>query len=128
MADYNEYKEVIESFNTEVLNWFKENTLSSLPEYHKLNNKNILGTCFRNDQLYFEKLADFKSTYFGLSAFLTKELSKADRESKRSIELLIDSINIKIKEVDTRVEAGRKRLDFYKTVVYMIGNVIYGAD
>ena len=128
MATYTEYKDLIEEFNTEVLEWTKSNSLSVLPEYNQLQNKVILGQCFRNDQLHFEQLADYKATYFGLSSFLTKQLSTTDREVKRNIESLIDSVSTKIKELDTRIEAGRKRLDFYKTVVYMIGNVIYGAD
>lgn len=129
MTPYEDYKDLIEEFSTEVLEWTKSNSLSTLPEYNQLQNKVILGQCFRHDQLYFEQLADYKATYFGLASFLTKQLSiTTDREIKRNIEALIDSVTTKIKELDTRLEAGKKRLDFYKTIVYMIGNIIYGAD
>jgi hypothetical protein len=126
--NFAEYKLVIEDFNATVTDWLKANKLQGLPEYHKLQDKETLGVCYRHDQIYYEQLTEYKSTYFALSAFLTNQLLEADRETKRNIETLIDTINIKVKALDTKIEAGKKRLDFYKTIVYLIGNVIYGAD
>lgn len=121
-------KKALDTFIKEVNLWVKEHSLTELPEYNKLVNKVILGTHYRKDQIYFEKITKFKSTFFSLQAFFTSMESKADREYKRLIETTLSQISQKIREMDTLLEAGKHRLQFYKTVVYMVGNVIYGIE
>lgn len=125
---YEEARKALDSFINEVNTWIKQNSLTELPEYRKLNDKVVLGTHYRTDQIYFEKITRFKSTFFGLQAFFTEMESKADREHKRLIDATLNQINQKIREMDTLLEAGKHRLQFYKTVVYMVGNVIYGVE
>lgn len=128
MATFMQAKEALDNFVTEVNSWTKENKLSELPEYRKLNEKEVLGTHYRIDQIYFEKVTSYKSTFFSLQSFFTNLQSTADRETKRQIDSVLDLIHQKIKEMDTLLEAGKHRLQFYKTVVYMVGNVIYGVE
>lgn len=121
--------QVVEDFKGEVRTWLKENNLTTLPDYVKLNDKVVLGTHYRNDQVYYEKLSDYKSTCFALIAYFNGTKVKAvSREDIRLVDFTVDSLNTLAKEIDSKIEAGRKRLDFYKTVVYMIGNVIYGVN
>lgn len=129
MNEFNpEVKEVIENFNKEVSQWIKNNKLTVLPEYVKLQDKVTLGTHYRLDQVYFEQLTYYKSTYFGLVAYLNSLTASPDRDVKRYVERTVELLQSKIKEIDSLLDSGRNRLQFYKTVVYMIGNAIYGIE
>lgn len=125
---YKDAKKVLDEYHEEAKEWLRNNNLTELPEYSKLMDKQVLGTHYRLDQIYFERLTTYKSTYFGLISFFNTLDITASREDKRNIENAIVFLNNKVKELDSRIEAGRNRLQFYKTVVYMIGNVVYGVE
>lgn len=121
-------KEALDSFIHDVNDWVKKNELTELPEYNKLTDKVVLGTHYRLDQIYFEKITKFKSRFFSLQAFFTNLEYTANREHKRIIDSALSQVGQKIREMDTLLEAGKQRLQFYKTVVYMVGNAIYGVE
>lgn len=125
---YAEAKQVMDSYHNEAKEWLKNNDLTELPEYNKLVDKQTLGKHYRLDQIYFERLTTYKSTYFGLISFFNNLDMTAGREEKRNIENAIVFLNNKVKELDSKIEAGRNRLQFYKTIVYMVGNVVYGVE
>ena len=125
---YNDAKKVLDGYHEEAKAWLKSNSLTELPEYNRLMDKEVLGKHYRLDQIYFERLTTYKSTYFGLISFFTSLDITASREDKRNIENSITFLNNKVRELDSKIEAGRNRLQFYKTVVYMIGNVVYGVE
>lgn len=128
MITYQDAKDVLDNFNKETGEWVKHNTLTELPDYHELNKKETLGTHYRLDQIYYEHLTKYKSTYFALQSFFTNMQITASREENRNITNILAGIQQKIKEIDTLLDAGKHRLQFYKTVVYMVGNVIYGVE
>lgn len=126
--NFEDAKKVTESFIQESADWISKNNLSDLPDYSELKDKEVVGSLYARDTRYYEQLTNFKSTYYGLIAFFTKFEISANREDKRSSESMVSYLQSKSKEVETKLEAARNRLTFYKTIIYMIGNVIYGAD
>lgn len=126
--NFEQSSKVVEDFINEVQNWLKLNKLAELPDYSKLKNKEILGELYTNDIRYCEQLSNYKSTFYGLISYYNKEHSEATREGKRDIENMITYLNNKSKELDTKLDSAKTRLSFYKTVIYMIGNILYGAD
>lgn len=125
---FEQSSKVVEEFINETQEYLKKSKLSDLPEYSKLRDKDILGKIYTNDIQYYERLTEFKSTFYGLIAYYTKEHLNANREEKRKIDNMIDYLTNKSKEIDTKLEAAKNRLSFYKTITYMIGNVLYGAN
>lgn len=128
MATLEEVKKVIDDFNHEVNEYLTDNKLVELPAFYELKDKDVFGTCFMKDQIYYEVLTGFKSNYFGLQSYLLKQLSSAERHEKYGLDALIVYVDKKTKELDMKLEAARSRLTFYKTISYIIGNVLYGAD
>lgn len=128
MGTFEEIKITVDDFISESFSWMKNNKLTELPDYSELRDKVILGEHYTSDIIYYEKLTDIKSTLYGLIAYFTKAQNTASREDKRKHENMIDFLQAKSKELDTKLEAAKHRLAFYKTITYMIGNVLYGAD
>lgn len=126
--NFEEAKKVTKSFIEQSAGWLSKNKLSELPDYSELREKEVVGELYAKDTRYYEQLTNYKSTYFGLIAFYTKYEITADREGKRLSSSMVTYLQNKSKEIDTKLEAAKNRLTFYKTIIYMIGNVIYGAD
>lgn len=128
MSNLEEVRNTIHEFNREVSQYTKENVLTTLPEFYKLRDKDIFGKHYAKDQVLYEVLTGYKSNYYGLQAYLLKQLEQAQRHEKYAIEALIDLVNMKSKELDSKLEAAKSRLNFYKTTAYIVGNVLYGVE
>lgn len=128
MHTIEEIRLVIDNLSKEVNDFLKNNQLSELPEFSKLKDKDVFGSLYAHDQVLFEVVSGYKSSYYGLQAYLAKRIEQAIRSDRYGFEALMSTISAKSKEIDSRLEAIKSRLTFYKTISYMIGNVLYGAD
>lgn len=126
--NFEKSSQVVEEFISETQEWLKKHSLSKLPSYTELKDKDILGALYTNDIQYYEQLTNYKSTFYGLIAYYNKAQLESNREDKRKIDTMISYLNSKSREIDTKLDAAKSRLSFYKTITYMIGNVLYGAD
>lgn len=119
---------ILENFNEEVTAFIKDNDLSDIPEYSKLQTKEAIGGIYRHDQVYFEKVSSFKSNYFGINSFFLKMKteSKSDRILTKKIESVVEHIDQKIKMMDTLVSKAKQRLKFFESMIYLISNMSYG--
>ena len=120
-------KETLNNFNLEVAAYTAKNKLSILPEYAKLQTKEVIGSLYRNDQKYFETLSVYKANYYGIKSFFVKQKSEnSDRILMREIESIEKIIDEKIKFLDTLVSTAKQRVKFYETIIYLITNMSYG--
>jgi hypothetical protein len=127
MATFDEAKRLTETFHTEVVDWQKDNKPEELKSYKELNDKSVMGTVYRNDQAYYEKLSVFKSKYFGLRGyFLKMQSDHLDRVLSRNIELVLVYIDEQVKILDSEMTVIRQRLKFYENIIFMISNFNYG--
>lgn len=120
-----EYKDSIDK-------WFTENAIVELPEFSELHDKNVWGVCYRNDQIYYEAVADFKSKFYAVKSAALHLLTEkydviAERENKSKTIKLIELLDNTIRELDNQIEKAKRRLKFYETITYVIGNVTYGS-
>lgn len=120
-------KEVLERFHKEVAEFIANNKMNELPEYKKLQDKNVIGSLYRNDQVYFEKLSTFKANYFGIKSFFIKEgVAISDRIITKEIEAIEKLIDEKIKYLDALVVSAKQRVKFYEDIIYLVSNMSYG--
>ena len=120
-------KEILNNFNTEVGSYTAKNKLRDLPEYSKLQTKEVIGSLYRDDQKHFEVLSAYKANYFGIKSFFLKQKAEnTDRVMTREIEAIEKVIDEKIKFLDVLVSAAKQRVKFYETVIYLVTNMSYG--
>lgn len=120
-------KETLNNFNLEVAAYTAKNKLSILPEYAKLQTKEVIGSLYRDDQKYFETLSVYKANYFGIKGFFVKQKAESsDRVIAREIEAIEKIIEEKVKYLDSLVSAAKQRVKFYETIIYLITNMSYG--
>lgn len=117
----------IDGYREDVNKFLDTNSLTVLNTYEKLQNKDIIGSSYRDDQNFLEKVSEFKAKYFSVKAFLIKESSKTtDRVGVRSMAAIMDVVNEDIKRLDTILTSARQRVKFYESVIYLVSNMSYG--
>lgn len=118
---------VIEKFNKEVSDYIDTHSLSELPPFEKLQKKEEIGTIYRNDQNYYESITDYKSKYFGMSAFFSKLKTETnDRVLSRKIDETISYVDKKVEMLSTMGFRAQSRIKFYQNVIYLVANMSYG--
>ena len=124
---FEQAEKVIEKFNKEVSDYIDSHALSELPPFEKLQRKEQIGTIYRDDQKYYETITDYKSKYFGMSAFFLKLKSEInDRVLSRKIDEAISYVDKKAETLTTMGFRAQSRIKFYQNVIYLVANMSYG--
>lgn len=124
----NDVNEIIADLNSRVNQFKKEEALSELPSMKRMQSKEVIGALYRDDQIYYEKLAYFKSEYFGIKAFLYNlKKDNTGRVESRTIDLTIEFLDSRSKMIDEMLSAAKQRLKFFESSIYLISNMTYGS-
>lgn len=125
--DFEKAKKVVKDFSNEVMNFNKENALSDLKDFKRLQNKDSIGNDYRHDQWYFENISNFKAKYFSLKSYFLSRLSETvDRILTRKLENMITYIEEQIKFLDVLAGIAKQRIKFYESIIYLVSNFNYG--
>jgi len=125
--NFEETKRIVEDFNLEVNRFVKENKLNELKEFNKLQDKESMGSDYRQAQWYFENISNFKAKYFSLKAYFTKMMSEqTERTLTRKIESTISYVDEQIKYLEIIMSSAKQRIKFYESVIYLVSNFNYG--
>lgn len=128
MVDYKDAIGVLERFISEVHEYKRLNQPEEIKQYKELLSKETMGTVYRNDQVYYEKLSSFKSKYYAFrEVFLKIKSENTDRVISRHLETTLDRIEEQIKVLDSEMTVARSRLKFYENIIFMVSNVSYGV-
>lgn len=127
MAIYSDALQVLERFISEVNTWKDTNAPQEVKQYKELKSKDTMGSVYRNDQAYYEKLSSFKSKYYSFrGVFLKIKSENNDRILARHIDSSIEQIDEQIKLLDSEMIVVRSRLKFYENIIFMVSNLSYG--
>jgi hypothetical protein len=125
--DFEKVKGVVDKFGEAVNEFFKDNQMSELKDFKDLQDKENIGEDYRHDQWYFENASNFKTKYFSLKAYISKNsIDSYDRVSSRKLENLVAYIDDQIKMLDNVISMAKQRIKFYESVIYLVSNFNYG--
>lgn len=116
---FSKYKEQVDL-------WLESSSLTDLKQYSDLQNKDIIGTVYRNDQNYFEQVSSFKAKFYSVKSYLLSLKDGADRASLRELTLMLDYIESQIRHLDIIIAVAKQRIKFYESLIYLISNMSYG--
>lgn len=119
-------------YNDSAQVWIANHNLVDLPEFQALHDKNIWGKSYHNDQVYYEQIADIKNKMFAvksaaLNLLTTKYNTISERENKGKTERFIENVDNNMRAADNLLEKAKRRLKFYETITYVVGNITYGS-
>lgn len=123
---FDESKKILDNFIEETLEWHENNKLNETPTYDSLLDKRVWGTYYQSDINYFRQLTDIKSKFISLKGYFSKLKSEMQVPLQVKADNVLSYIQEQIKLVDAKLYATKEQLEFYKTVVYVIGNFSYG--
>lgn len=124
---FTQAKAVIEKFNKEVKEYTEANSLTELPSFDRLRDKDVLGEIYREDQVYYETISAYRSKYFGLDSFLLKLKSNTnDRVLIREIDEMIKYVGKKEEMLRSMSYTAKDRIKFYQNIIYLVANLSYG--
>jgi hypothetical protein len=124
---FNQSKKVIADFNEQVKDYTSKNSLNELPAFDELQKKEVIGDIYREDQVYYETISDFRSKYFGLESFFIKMRSEtSDRVLVREIDEMIKYVSKKEEMLRSLSYTAKDRIKFYQNVIYLVANMTYG--
>ena len=127
MEELYKFSTLFDAFMKEVEEWASNNNLVELKRFSELQTKEVIGSCYRDDQEYFEQLSKFKAKFFSSKNYLLSLLSKTnDRVAVRNIEKIISTIENQVKFIDTLLNKAKQRIKFYESVIYLVSNMSYG--
>lgn len=119
-------KEVVNNYIKEVNAWLQDNTLTDLPEYSKLRDKDTLGRLYRSDQIYFETISRYRANLYSLKSYYLKQRTEESVRTQNKFETMVDLITNEIYMINNYAEAAKNRIKFYENILYMISNMTYG--
>lgn len=121
-----ELKKTVYQYIEDVDDWLKLNKLTVLPSYQELKNKEVWGTNYREDQNYYEIVAEFKSTVFGFKGYVTKMKIDVPVRMQNLYDSFINYLDEKTKSLEQVLSVAKQRLKFYQDIQYVISNMTYG--
>jgi len=117
----------IEEFAKQVNDFTHVNKLNDLKDFSRLQEKENIGSDYRQAQWYFENVSSFKAKYFSLKAYFTKMLAEnSERTTVRKVENMLSYLDEQIKYLDIIMASAKQRIKFYESVIYLVGNFNYG--
>lgn len=118
-----------DAFREQYDTWLKVHKLKPLRNFKDYENQDIWGQEYRDAMWYMEEVAGIKNAYNGLKHIA---LDLQGKQSQRVKNTTVDNVLTKLESVLWGVEeylrVGRARLDFFKTISYVIGNMTWGMQ
>ena len=119
-------KKVLDDYINEVHTWYGANSLNETPTYDSLLDKKVWGTKYQQDINYFRQLSDIKSKFIALKGYFSKLKAEMQVPLQIKADNVIKYIQEQIKLVENKMWGTKEQLEYYKTVVYVIGSFSYG--
>lgn len=123
---FEDSRKVLDDYIEEVSAWHDSNKLNQTPTYNALLDKSVWGKYYQEDVSYFRGLADIKSKFIALKGYFSKLKHEMPVAVRIKADGVLDYIQEQIKLIDVKMYAAKEQLEYYKTIVYVVGNFSYG--